>query len=242
MLATFLGFWAAAAVWELALLGFLVLACVFSSAGVLWRWEKGNEGDPGWAYTWFIAIFLVVGAATIPEGSFWTLQGFIGGVTTTAKYLLEYLAAGLVYALCLLVWTFIRGRQALQELVTGLIDYKPLLSKPNSGTLRSYAEIQDKSNDSTLFAKYFFGYNAFFKLEEGYDVIEARPENVFKLKVKDVSVLKANVLCAFLNNMFLWAALLPARIFKDWLIDFGRWIVETVSKFGLNYVRSALKA
>lgn len=242
MFATFLGFWAAAAVWELTLLGFLVLACILSSAGALWSWEKGDDGNPGWAYTWLIAIFLIVGSTTIPRESFGTLQGFLLGATTTGKYVLEYLAMGLVYALALLVWTFIRGRQALRELVTGLIDYKPLLSRPSYGSLRSYAEVQDQSNDSTLFAKYFFGHNAFFKLEEGYNVIEVHPEAKFKLKVEDVSVLKTNVFCAFLNNMFLWAALLPARIFKDWLVDLSRWIVDTVSKFGLNYMKSALKA
>jgi len=253
MFATFLGFWAAAAVWELALLGLLILACILSSAGTLWRWEKGDDGNPAWAYVWLLITFLAAVAFSTPNGVHFTVDELWAGILTAGKYVVEYLAVGLVYALGLLVWTFVRGRSALAELVAGLIDYKPLFSKPSYGNLRSYAEIQDQSNGSTLFAKYFFGHNAFFALKEGFNVTSVEMEtdqgsvrlvegDRFKLIVSNVSVQKTNVLCAFLNNMFLWAALLPARIFKDWLVDFGRWIVETVSKFGLNYVKSALKA
>lgn len=242
MFATFLGFWAAASIVDLVFLGALIVACLFSSAGILWRWEKGGDGDPGWAYVWLVAIFVTI-ATYLASGDVLTVRGFVGALVSAGTYLLEYLAAGLVYALGLLVWTFVRGRSALAELTQSLFqNYGPLLSRPCYSTLRSYTEIQDESNDSTLFAKYFFGYNAFFKLKEGFNVVEAHPENLFKLKVEDVSVQTANVLCFFLNNMFLWAALLPARIFKDWLVDFGRWVVGVVSKFGLNYVKSALKA
>lgn len=241
MFAAFLGFWATAAIWELVLLGILILACVISSAGTLWRWERGNAGEAGWAYAWLFCILLVVGSATIPEGSFGTLQGFLLGATTVGKYVLEYLAVGLTYGLVLLGWMFIKGRSALAELVTNLKEVSPLDEQPSYYDLKNYAERLDGLNDSNLFTKYFFGQNAFFKLENDYKTVKVDSETRFKLIISDVSVLKGNVFQTFLDNMFLWAALLPARIFMDWLVDFGRWVVETVSKFGLNYVKSALK-
>ena len=203
-----------------SVLGFFLLAGMFSAMNCIDAWGRQDGVSSGWTWT-----FLVIGVGVFAWQKFMGVQDnttLVSFCKTLLEYWAVYLAVGAVYASIEFIWFFVQARDKLKE-----VKEKLLTSTSMNSTIRE--EEADR----------FFGSYGPIELK----TVDIRGEggNLVGMKIKDISLDKVRLAGMFSSWTFLWVFYLPARILYTWVHEFIISVVTWISKAAKSFLMSAIQ-